>query len=184
MYVEKGMRVDGAKVGTVDEVGARGIFVHITTLVTGSGNLNHRVKERHHGEEKLKMFAIDTLPEKLMEFLVLNLPTTMEGDEHCYSLAVSSPCIAREKLINTKTACSISPFHDEIIHGVRMNIDKFFKNMKPGDLEEAQLNLSRKYCRQKLISLDKGKSQKKRHGSQANLVSEKRPKRKGRVGRC
>ena len=58
MYVEEGIEVDGAKGGTVDEVGATGIFVHITTLVTGSGNLNHRVKERHHKEEKLKMFAI------------------------------------------------------------------------------------------------------------------------------
>ncbi|XP_074357719.1 uncharacterized protein LOC141697316 [Apium graveolens] len=55
---EKGIEVDGAKVGTVDDVVAMGISVHITTLVTGSGNLNHRVKERHHDEEKLKMFAI------------------------------------------------------------------------------------------------------------------------------
>ncbi|XP_074346346.1 uncharacterized protein LOC141685122 [Apium graveolens] len=55
---ELGIEVNGAKGGTMDEVGATGIFVHITTLVTGSGNLNHRVKEMHHEEEKLKMFAI------------------------------------------------------------------------------------------------------------------------------
>ncbi|XP_074337210.1 uncharacterized protein LOC141674400 [Apium graveolens] len=58
MYVEKGIEVDGAEVSTVDEVGAMSIFVHITTLFTGSGNLNHRVKEGHHEGEKLKIFDI------------------------------------------------------------------------------------------------------------------------------
>ncbi|XP_074347432.1 uncharacterized protein LOC141686287 [Apium graveolens] len=42
----KGIEVDGAKVGTVDEVGATGIFVNIITLVIRSGNMNHGVKER------------------------------------------------------------------------------------------------------------------------------------------
>ncbi|KAL8144892.1 hypothetical protein AgCh_003193 [Apium graveolens] len=65
MCVEKGIEVDGTKVGTVDEVEATDIFVHITTPVTGSDNLNHRVKERHHEEEKLKMFVIVNTPARV-----------------------------------------------------------------------------------------------------------------------
>ncbi|KAL6552900.1 hypothetical protein OROHE_008264 [Orobanche hederae] len=94
-----------------------------------------------------------SLTTKLKEFLVFHLPTpTMKGDEHCYSLALPDPFMADDLLTDYKIACSSSPFPEEIIRGVRKNIDKFFRTMKPGDLEKAQLDLARAYCRQKLIS--------------------------------
>ncbi|KAL6586525.1 hypothetical protein OROMI_001513 [Orobanche minor] len=97
-----------------------------------------------------------SLTTKLKEFLVFHLPTpTMKGDEHCYSLALPDPFMADDLFTDYKIACSSSPFHEEIIRGVRKNIDKFFRNMKPGDLEKAQLDLARAYCRQKLISPEK-----------------------------
>ena len=57
MYVEKGIEVDEAMVATVEEAVVVGIFVLIIALVTRSGNLKHRAKERHHKEEKLIIYA-------------------------------------------------------------------------------------------------------------------------------
>ncbi|KAL6586524.1 rRNA tRNA 2'-O-methyltransferase fibrillarin-like protein 1-like [Orobanche minor] len=120
-----------------------------------------------------------SLTTKLKEFLVLHLPTpTMKGDEHCYSLALPDPFMADDLFTDYKIACSSSPFHEEIIRGVRKNIDKFFRNMKPGDLEKAQLDLARAYCRQKLISPEKGKSKKKRGAFQASVSIRKNPREK------
>ncbi|KAL6586526.1 Small subunit processome complex component [Orobanche minor] len=98
-----------------------------------------------------------------------SLTTKLKGDEHCYSFALPDPFMADDLFTDYKIACSSSPFHEEIIRGVRKNIDKFFRNMKPGDLEKAQLDLARAYCRQKLISPEKGKSQKKRGAFQASI---------------
>lgn len=103
----------------------------------------------------------ETVYQQLIDFLVLHLPTPMEGGKHRYSLALFSGGMARGILHNTKIASLTDLFHVDIIRGVRMHIDKFIKNMKPGDLEKAQLDLARNYCRQKLISPDEGKSQKK-----------------------
>ena len=57
MYVEKGIEVDEAMVATVDEAVVVGIFVLIIALVTRSGNLKHRAKERHHKEGKLTIYV-------------------------------------------------------------------------------------------------------------------------------
>ncbi|KAL1808451.1 hypothetical protein ACET3Z_025441 [Daucus carota] len=123
----------------------------------------------------------DTLPEKLMEFLVLHLPPPMEGDEHCLSLALFNPLMEDKLAMDAKIACSASPFHIDIIRGVRMNLDKFFKNMKPGDLEKAQLDLARICSRQKLNSPDKRKLLKKRGHFQARAPTRENPKRKARA---
>ncbi|KAK1364765.1 Mediator of RNA polymerase II transcription subunit 36a-like protein [Heracleum sosnowskyi] len=120
----------------------------------------------------------ETLYQQLIDFLVLHLPTPMEGGKHCYSLALFSGGMAHSILHNTKIASLADLFHVDIIRGVRMHIDKFIKDMKPGDLEKAQLDLARNYCRQKLISPDEGMSQKKRSGLQASIPSRKRPTRK------
>ncbi|KAK1354121.1 hypothetical protein POM88_047377 [Heracleum sosnowskyi] len=128
----------------------------------------------------LNAVSNDTVHEQLIEFLVLHLPKPKEGGKACYSLAVPSGMMANHIAYKTKIACSVNLFHEEIIRGVRMNIDKFFKDLKPGVLEKAQLDLARIYCRQKLDSPDNGKSQKKRRRFQASnpssVPSRKNPK--------
>jgi hypothetical protein len=76
------------------------------------------------------MLFVDTLPEKLFEFLDKNLPSKrMEGGEHCYSLVLSNITISG-KIVKAKIACSSNVIHIDIARGVRMNIDKFFKKLK------------------------------------------------------
>ncbi|KAK1358154.1 NOP5NT domain-containing protein [Heracleum sosnowskyi] len=113
-----------------------------------------------------------TVHEQLIEFLLLNLPKPVQdGGKDSYSLAVPTDMMANHIVEKTKIPCSINLFHDEIIRGVRMHIDRFFKDLKPGDLEKAQLDLTRNYCRQKLDSSYNGKSQKKRSSFQASIPS-------------
>ncbi|GAU47832.1 hypothetical protein TSUD_306430 [Trifolium subterraneum] len=107
------------------------------------------------------MLFVDTVPKGLIDFLIEHLPPAMEG-----------VCKAR-------IACHPNQFHNDIIRGVRMNIDKFFENMKPGDLEKAQVHLARIYSRQKLDSPpDKGKLPKKKRASLASFPTMQNPKRK------
>jgi hypothetical protein len=54
----------------------------------------------------------------------------MKGGEHCYRLAIPNPCTAGEIISNTKIACTGDTLHIDILRGVRMNIDKFFKKLK------------------------------------------------------
>ncbi|KAK2368018.1 rRNA 2'-O-methyltransferase fibrillarin [Trifolium repens] len=123
----------------------------------------------------------DTLPEKLFEFLDKNLPSKrMEGGEHCYSLALLNAPISG-KIVKAKIACSSNVIHTDIARGVRMNIDKFFKKLKPGELEEAQVNLARSYCKQKRDSPDKGNLPKKRGASLVSSPTRQNPKRKARA---
>lgn len=76
------------------------------------------------------MLFADKLPNNLMEFLMRELPPGMKDDEHCYTLAICNPLVSNDLVSIAKIACSTSPFHIDITRGVRMNIDKFFKNMK------------------------------------------------------
>ncbi|GAU14997.1 hypothetical protein TSUD_47920 [Trifolium subterraneum] len=135
-------------------------------------------------DEALKYLTADgndTVPKELMDFLIEHLPPAMEGNKHCYSLALFNPFMADEIVGNARIACHSNEFHNDIIRGVRMNIDKFFENMKPGDLEKAQVHLARTYSRQKLDSPDKGKLPKARHASLPSLPTRRNPKRKARA---
>jgi hypothetical protein len=76
------------------------------------------------------MLFVDTVPEKLIQFLLQHLPPAMKGGEHCYNLAIPNPCTAGEIISNTNIACTGDTLHIDILRGVRMNIDKFFQNMK------------------------------------------------------
>ncbi|WJX41860.1 hypothetical protein P8452_29157 [Trifolium repens] len=121
----------------------------------------------------------DRVPDKLIQFLEQHLPPPMEDGEPCYSLYVPNPFMASEIVSNAKIACAHSPFLTDIIRGVRMNIDKFFQNMKPRDLEKAQVDLARIYSRQRLGSPDKGKLTKKR--PLASVPTRRNPQRKARA---
>jgi hypothetical protein len=123
----------------------------------------------------------NTLPEKLFEFLDKNLPSQrMEGGEHCYSLVLSNITISG-KIVKAKIACSSNVIHIDIARGVRMNIDKFFKKLKPGELEEAQVNLARSYCKQKRDSPNEGSLPKKRGASLVSSPTRQNPERKARA---
>jgi hypothetical protein len=76
------------------------------------------------------MLFVDRVPDKLIQFLEQHLPPPMEDGQPCYSLYVPNPFMASEIVSNAKIACAHSPFLTDIIRGVRMNIDKFFQNMK------------------------------------------------------
>ncbi|WJX35682.1 hypothetical protein P8452_23640 [Trifolium repens] len=118
----------------------------------------------------------DTVPHKLIEFLKQHLTSPMKDGEHCYSLVVFNPFMMDEIVCNLKIASLQSQLYIDITRGVRMNFDKFFKNMKPGDLEKAQVDLARIYSRQRLDSPDKGKLPKKRP-----FPTRRNPQRKARA---
>lgn len=50
----------------------------------------------------------------------------------------------------TKISCRSNEFVLELLRGVRLHFDKFIKDLKPGDLEKAQLGLAHGYSRAKV----------------------------------
>ncbi|KAK8973448.1 hypothetical protein V6N11_064691 [Hibiscus sabdariffa] len=50
----------------------------------------------------------------------------------------------------TKITCQSGEFVLELLRGVRLHFDKFIKDLKPGDLEKAQLGLAHSYSRAKV----------------------------------
>jgi hypothetical protein len=76
------------------------------------------------------MLFADTVPHKLIEFLKQHLTSPMKDGEHCYSLVVFNPFMMDEIVCNLKIASLQSQLYIDITRGVRMNFDKFFKNMK------------------------------------------------------
>ncbi|PNX75245.1 nucleolar protein 56-like, partial [Trifolium pratense] len=121
----------------------------------------------------------DIVPDGLIDFLVRHLPKTMKdgNGNHCYTLALPNPFIAYE-IVNAGFACSASPFHVDIMRGVRRNIEKVFEKMKPGDLEKSQACLARIYGK-KLDSPNKGKLPKKKAAPLPSFPTRKKPKKKG-----
>jgi hypothetical protein len=104
------------------------------------------------------MLFVDIVPDGLIDFLVRHLPKTMKdgNGNHCYTLALPNPFIARE-IVKAGFALSTSPFDVEIMRGVRRNIEKVFEKMKLEDLEQSQVYLAQIYGKQKLDSPNKGK---------------------------
>jgi hypothetical protein len=76
------------------------------------------------------MLFVDRLPKKLLKFLEQHLPPGMVDGEHCYSLALINMGIGREIVLTAKISCSSNSSYVDIFRGVRMNIEKIFKNMK------------------------------------------------------
>ncbi|CAN7001778.1 unnamed protein product [Brassica rapa subsp. trilocularis] len=46
--------------------------------------------------------------------------------------------------------CQSNEFVHELLRGVRQHFDRFIKDLKPGDLEKAQLGLAHSYSRAKV----------------------------------
>ncbi|KAL8140864.1 hypothetical protein V2J09_006885 [Rumex salicifolius] len=91
------------------------------------------------------------MTEQLRNFLELNLPKPKAKDgEPSFVLGVSNTNIASQIHEETKIVCRYNDFILELIRGVRTHIDRFIKDLKPGDLEKAQLGLAHSYSRAKV----------------------------------
>ncbi|KAJ0104967.1 hypothetical protein Patl1_18303 [Pistacia atlantica] len=90
------------------------------------------------------------LTDELRNFLELNLPKVKEGKKPKFSLGVSEPKIGSHIFEVTKIPCQSNEFVLELLRGVRLHFDRFIKDLKPGDLEKAQLGLGHSYSRAKV----------------------------------
>ncbi|CAH8381541.1 unnamed protein product [Eruca vesicaria subsp. sativa] len=90
------------------------------------------------------------MSDELRSFLELNLPKVKEGKKPKFSLGVSEPKIGSCIFEATKIPCQSNEFVHELLRGVRQHFDRFIKDLKPGDLEKAQLGLAHSYSRAKV----------------------------------
>ncbi|XP_028766242.1 nucleolar protein 56 [Neltuma alba] len=90
------------------------------------------------------------LTDELRSFLELNLPKVKEGKKAKFSLGVADPKIGSQIAELTKIPCQSNEFVGELLRGVRLHFDRFMKDLKPGDLEKAQLGLGHSYSRAKV----------------------------------
>ncbi|KAL1814602.1 hypothetical protein ACET3Z_017176 [Daucus carota] len=88
------------------------------------------------------------MTEELQNFLSLNFPSV--GKKPKFSLGVSEPKLGSHIFEVTKIPCQSNEFVLELLRGVRLHIDRFIENLKPGDLEKAQLGLGHSYSRAKV----------------------------------
>ncbi|KAE8672292.1 Nucleolar protein 56 [Hibiscus syriacus] len=90
------------------------------------------------------------MTDELRNFLELNLPKVKEGKKSKFSLGVAEPKLGSHISETTKITCQSGEFVLELLRGVRLHFDKFIKDLKPGDLEKAQLGLAHSYSRAKV----------------------------------
>ncbi|KAL5748307.1 hypothetical protein ACOSQ2_025604 [Xanthoceras sorbifolium] len=90
------------------------------------------------------------MTDELRNFLELNLPKVKEGKKAKFSLGLSEPKIGSHIFEVTKIPCQSNEFVLELLRGVRLHFDRFIKDLKPGDIEKAQLGLGHSYSRAKV----------------------------------
>ncbi|MED6207398.1 snoRNP complex protein nop56 [Stylosanthes scabra] len=90
------------------------------------------------------------LTDELRTVLETNLPKVKEGKKAKFSLGVSDPKIGSQISEVTKIPCQSNDFVNELLRGVRFHFDRFVGDLKPGDLEKAQLGLGHSYSRAKV----------------------------------
>ncbi|WKA07933.1 hypothetical protein VitviT2T_025703 [Vitis vinifera] len=90
------------------------------------------------------------MTDELRSFLELNLPKVKEGKKPKFSLGTAEPKIGSHIFEDTKIPCQSNEFVLELLRGVRLHFDRFIKDLKPGDLEKAQLGLGHSYSRAKV----------------------------------
>lgn len=90
------------------------------------------------------------MTDELRNFLELNLPKVKEGKKAKFSLGVAEPKIGSHIFEVTKIPCQSNDFVHELLRGVRLHFERFIKDLKPGDLEKAQLGLGHSYSRAKV----------------------------------
>ncbi|XP_076909808.1 nucleolar protein 56-like [Bidens hawaiensis] len=90
------------------------------------------------------------MTDELRNFLERSLPKVKEGKKPKFSLGVADPKIGSHIQEETKIPCQSNEFVLELIRGIRLHFEKFIENLKPGDLEKAQLGLGHSYSRAKV----------------------------------
>ncbi|KMZ66020.1 Nucleolar protein [Zostera marina] len=90
------------------------------------------------------------MTDELRSFLELNLPKIKEGKKPKFSLGLAEPKIGSQISETTKIPCQSNEFVLELLRGVRLHFDRFIKNLKPSDLDKAQLGLGHSYSRAKV----------------------------------
>ncbi|XP_039120482.1 LOW QUALITY PROTEIN: nucleolar protein 56-like [Dioscorea cayenensis subsp. rotundata] len=90
------------------------------------------------------------MTEELRNFLQINLPKAKEGKKAKFSLGVAEPKVGSQIFETTKIPCQSNEFVLELLRGVRLHFDRFIKDLKPTDLEKAQLGLGHSYSRAKV----------------------------------
>ncbi|WOL06716.1 hypothetical protein Cni_G15450 [Canna indica] len=90
------------------------------------------------------------MTEELRNFLEMNLPKMKEGKKAKFSLGVAEPKVGSQIFEVTKIPCQSNEFVLELLRGVRLHFDRFIKDLKPSDLEKAQLGLGHSYSRAKV----------------------------------
>ncbi|CAI9767366.1 unnamed protein product [Fraxinus pennsylvanica] len=90
------------------------------------------------------------MTDELRNFLELTLPKIKEGKKPKFSLGLAEPKLGSHICEVTKIPCQSNEFVLELLRGVRLHFDRFIENLKPGDLEKAQLGLGHSYSRAKV----------------------------------
>ncbi|KAM7253969.1 hypothetical protein ACFE04_027978 [Oxalis oulophora] len=90
------------------------------------------------------------MTDELRNFLEINLPKVKDGKKAKFSLGVAEPKLGSHILESTKIPCQSNEFVLELLRGVRLHFDRFIKDLKPGDIEKAQLGLGHSYSRAKV----------------------------------
>ncbi|KAL7139587.1 hypothetical protein ABFS83_09G062300 [Erythranthe nasuta] len=90
------------------------------------------------------------MTDELRNFLELSLPKVKEGKKPKFSLGLAEPKLGSHIYEVTKIPCQSNEFILELLRGVRLHFDRFIENLKPGDLEKAQLGLGHSYSRAKV----------------------------------
>ncbi|KAI3949929.1 hypothetical protein MKW92_040342 [Papaver armeniacum] len=89
------------------------------------------------------------MTDELRNFLELNLKIK-EGKKPKFSLGLAEPKIGSHISEETKIPCQSNEFVLELLRGIRLHFDRFIKDLKPTDLEKAQLGLGHSYSRAKV----------------------------------
>ncbi|CAL5373967.1 unnamed protein product [Camellia sinensis] len=90
------------------------------------------------------------MTDELRNFLELTLPKIKDGKKPKFNLGIAEPKIGSRVFEVTKIPCQTNEFVLELIRGVLLHFDRFIENLKPCDLEKAQLGLGHSYSRAKV----------------------------------
>ncbi|KAK9684287.1 hypothetical protein RND81_10G199200 [Saponaria officinalis] len=88
------------------------------------------------------------MTDELRNFLELNFSGKSKSKDVVLGLADSK--LGSSILEETKIQCRSNEFVLELLRGVRLHFERFIKDLKPGDLEKAQLGLAHSYSRAKV----------------------------------
>ncbi|CAM0907232.1 unnamed protein product [Alopecurus aequalis] len=90
------------------------------------------------------------MTDELRNFLELNLPKVKEGKKAKFSVGVTEPKVGSHITEATGIPCQSNEYVQELLRAVRLHFAQFIDQLKPSDLEKAQLGLGHSYSRAKV----------------------------------